>query len=77
MKLQIADISKRANEYAIIHKAQRKEIIDDLRQLFTLYPALAEKVDSFDSTFMRKLQWYPGDITFVRANKVMNKLLGV
>lgn len=75
MKLQITDLTARANEYAQQHRTRHREMIDELREVFQEYPELKEKVNKLDANFLRKLQWYPEDITFHRVAKLMPKLL--
>lgn len=53
---------------------QRLELIDKMRT-FVYDKELAPDIDAFDSTFVRKLFNFPGDITTARIAKVMQKLI--
>lgn len=75
MKLQLTVLASQANEHAQQHRTRHREMIDGLRGIFQEYPELKEKVNKLDANFLRKLQWYPEDITFHRVAKLLPKLM--
>ncbi len=64
------DIIKRAKANA----AERLQLIKDVIALFEADPALANKADDFDSSFLRKIYHFPGDITSHRIANVLSKI---
>ena len=55
--------------------AERTKLMEDVKNLLNEEPHLRDVITSFDTTFIRKLYNYPGDITSFRIGKVMRKLL--
>jgi hypothetical protein len=66
---QLADVAARN------YKATRKNIIAETRKLLNADDKIFERVNKIDGSFMRKLNWYPSDLSLQRIADTLKQLL--